>query len=90
MSQNTKRMVKALDEAGVYLRPHEGEKYVNEIADAVFVLYKHMCSLSLNNQATWDIPTLELLSIFGRAEGTARFTPDPPAPPPEPLRVVSP
>jgi len=31
---------------------------------------------------------LELLSIYGRAEGCARFTPDPPPPPPEPLRAV--
>jgi hypothetical protein len=88
MGVYTKRMVDALEEAGVYLRPHAGDDYVGGVADAVLVLYDHMTRLDSGNRASWDMSVLELLSIYGRAQDCARFTPDPPPPPPEPLRAV--
>ena len=80
---DTKQRVRAaLEGAGVYLRPHQGDEYVGEVAMAVAVIYKHLSSLDTQGLQTWDISVLELASIYGRAEDMARFTPDPkPAPP---------
>ena len=88
MGHDTERMIKALDEAGVYLRKHQGEEYVNAVADAVAVLYKHMRDLDTGNRRSWDMSVMELLSIFGRAEGMAQFTPEPEPEPPPPPRLV--
>ena len=88
MGFKTKGMITALTEAGIYLRPHDGPEYTGEIADAVLVLYDHMTRLDSRNRETWNISVMELLSIYGRAERTARFTPDPEPPAPDPLRLV--
>jgi hypothetical protein len=88
MGYDTERMIKALDGAGVYLRKHQGEEYVAEIADAVTVLYKHMTYLDIGNRRSWDMSVMELLSIFGRAEGMVQFTPEPEPESPPPPRLV--
>ena len=79
------RVRAALEGAGVYLRPHQGDEYVGEVAMAVAVIYKHLSNLDTQNLQTWDISVLEWASIYGRAEGMARFTPDPK---PEPPKLV--
>ena len=67
-------IIKILIEAGLPCREYDSAPYLEKLADAVHMLWNHLCQLDTGNLEAWDIPVLELASILGRGMGARTFT----------------
>ena len=50
-------------------RIYAGPERLEELADALRVLYRHICILDTGHLAEWNITLMELMSLYGSATG---------------------
>ena len=67
-------ILKILINAGLPCREYADPSYLEKLADAVHMLWNHLCQLDTQNLEVWDMSVLELASILGRGMGARTFT----------------
>ncbi len=66
-------IISLLTNAGLPCRTHDSREYLENLADAVYHLWNHLCQLDDENLKAWDIGVHELASIYGEACGARTF-----------------
>jgi len=73
LDPRTSHILKILINADLPCREYADPSYLKNLADAVHNLWNHLCQLDTGNLEAWDMPLLELVSIYGAANGARTF-----------------
>ena len=73
LDSRTAFIIKTLIKAGLPCREYDTRKNLENLADAVYHLWKHLCTLDPGNLTQWDISIHQLVSFYGSAIGAQTF-----------------